>query len=691
MAIVWRSTAVCRRFNLSRLRANWSIVDRCLVQLRVFSAVALSLVVAGCEQSAPTQTIGADADGHSPATAHTRDQNAAKRQLLARLNNEDMAAASRGLIAAAPATLTISGPGDMPAWDLGAYQFIAGEAPDTVNPSLWRQERLNNLAGLYQVAPGIYQVRGFDLANMTLIEGERGWIVVDPLTNQETAAAALTFAFEHLPERPVTAVIFTHSHIDHFGGVFGVVSHEAINAGQVEIVAPLGFMEEATSEMVLAGRVMSRRADFMYGRRLARSARGHVGSGLGKQPALGTLAIAEPTLVVTDAVERHRLDGVDVVFKNVPGSEAPAEFIFYLPKQQALCGAELVSRNLHNLYTLRGAKVRDALRWSGYIDEAIHAFPDTEVIFNSHHWPVFGQVASADYLTKQRDMYRYIHDQTLRMAGQGMTAAEIAEQLTLPESLSRDPHIRDYYGTVRHNVRAVYQFYFGWYDGNPAHLDQLPEAATAERYIELMGGAEAVMTAAQAAFEQGDYRWSAELLNRLVFAQPDYAPAKALLAETYDQLGYVAESGPWRDVYLSAAYELRHDEPEEPLPSGYILGLLRETPVERILELMAAMLDGPAAEGVELSINFHLTDLDQNYQLRLSNAVLHHRPGPIDADADATLHLSHEFLLRILLREVEVGELLSSDELRLEGSRLALVRLLSLMQPHDGAFPIVTP
>lgn len=653
--------------------------------------LGLSLLACDSGPAPVPSSPGADADGHGPATASTVAANKRLGEALSGWTGfDDSPDAERGLVAAAE-QLQVPGFDDTLAWDGASYDFITGSAPDTVNPSLWRQEGLNNRAGLFEVSPGIYQLRGFDLANMSLISGERGWIVVDPLTTVETARSALDFARQHLDQRPVTAVIFTHSHIDHFGGVYGVVTPEAVASGEVQVIAPEEFMAEATSELVLAGQVMSRRADYMYGRRLSRSPRGHIGSGLGKQPAIGSVTIATPSLTVVDEVERHTIDGVEFVFQIVSGSEAPSEFVFYLPEQRAFCGAELVSRNLHNLYTLRGAKVRDALAWSGFIEASRQQFPEAEVMFNSHHWPVWGAGNIQRFLKQHRDIYKYIHDQTLRLAGQGMTPTEIANTIELPAALTESFPIRGYYGTVRHNSRAVYQFYFGWYDANPAHLNPLPPEDVGSRYVELLGGSERVLAAADAAYAEGDYRWVAELLNHLVFAEPDNSRARALLADAYDQLGYQAESGPWRDVYLSGAYELRNGPPETPLPAGSVRSILRETPVERVMELLATMIDGPAAADSTLVLNFNLTDMDTNFVLRLENAVLHHREQPLAEDASVTINISHEFLLDMLVGEVDLPGLLTTDELDIQGSRVDLVRFLSLLQVPDGTFAIVTP
>lgn len=633
---------------------------------------------------------GADARGHTAPTAVTAEANAAVLDALPADDRKDFENARRGLIASDPA-LAIRDEAGKVVWDMPAYDFIKGEAPASVNPSLWRQAKLNNIHGLFRVTDRIYQIRGYDLANMTLVRGETGWIVVDPLTSAETARAAMTLAREHLiGDEPVTAVVFTHSHIDHFGGVNAILDSE--NAAGVRIVAPKGFMHEATSENVLAGPAMGRRAVYMYGGGLARGPRGHVGTGLGKSPSTGRFGILPPTDIVDRTGQTLTLDGVEFVFQYVPESEAPAEFTFYLPAFKAFCPAEIVSRSLHNVYTPRGAKVRDALKWSGYIDEAIDLFGDeVEVLCPSHHWPTWGNEEIVEYMKVQRDTYKYIHDQTLRLANDGHTPAEIAERLELPPSLRGAFHNRDYYGTVSHNAKAVYQWYFGWFDGNPANLEPLPPEAAAKKYVAFMGGADAVVEKARETFAAGEYRWTAQVLNHVVFAEPGHAAARELLARSYDQLGYRAESGPWRDIYLTGAAELRHGELGTALDMKRSLGLLRHVPVARFFDAMAARLNGPDAIGTDLSVNFHFTDLDENHLLTIENAVLHHKRRPIDPDADVTLHLTRDFLLSLVTRQAGLKEMIFSDELNVDGSRLKLLKFFSLLDDPEPAFAVVTP
>jgi len=659
-----------------------------MIRVQTILLVAACLL-AGCDRS-PAPPAGADPAGHTAPSAATAAANRAVREALNLADQQDFEDARRGLIATDPELRVVAADGT-PVWDLPANAFIDGEAPDSVNPSLWRQARLNNIHGLFEVTDGVYQLRGYDLSNMTIIEGRTGWIVVDPLTARETAAAAFAFARRHLEPRPIVAVIFTHSHADHFGGVLGVLTAEGVQAENVRIIAPAGFMEEATSENVIAGTAMGRRAMFMYGKRLQRSPRGHVDTGLGISPAFGSVGLLEPTEIIDHTPQTLVIDGIEFVFQNAPHSEAPAELTFYLPHVKAFNGAEVTSHNLHNLYTLRGAKVRDALLWSHYIDESLELFGEAEVYLASHHWPVWGNDRIRAFLEVQRDTYKYLHDQTVRLFNQGLTPGEIAEQIGLPASLQQDFHNRGYYGTVRHNVRAVYQNYLGWYDGNPAHLDPLPPVEAGRRYVALAGGAGALLAAGQQAFDAADYRWAAELLNHLVFAEPGNQDARTLLAATYDQLGYQAESGPWRDVYLSAAYELRHGPPERGLDLSSMEDLLVRTPVSRFFDSMATRLNGPDAEGVELGVAIVFRDLGESYLLRIGNAVLHHRPSRPEDRPDATLALTHQLFIALLTGRAGLSDLLLSDDVELQGSKLDLARFFGLFDKPDGRFDIVTP
>ena len=661
--------------------------DARLMKIHLAVMLVFALILQGCEKQIDSSV---DTHGFSAPTQFTADLNSAVEKELPLEDQQDFKDARRGLIASDD-NLKVVNPDIGTIWDQTAYTFMESKAPASANPSLWRQARLNNIHGLFEVTKGIYQLRGFDLANMTLIEGKSGWIVVDPLTAKETSARAWDFAMQHLPEKPISAVIFSHSHVDHFGGATGILTPEEAAASKIRIVAPMGFMEEAVSENVIAGIAMGRRAQYMYGSRLPRSGRGHIGTGLGKEPAMGSISILEPTEIITRTPEEKIIDGVRFIFQNAPASEAPAELTFYLPDYKLFCGAEIASRCLHNLYTLRGTKVRDALKWTGYINEAIHLFGEAEIYMGVHHWPMWGNDRVIDFLKKQRDVYKYIHDQTVRMANAGLTPREISEELTFPESMRTTFANRGYYGTLSHNAKAVYQFYFGWYDANPANLNPLPPVESGKKYVEFMGGADSVLDKATASFDRGEYRWTAEVLNHLVFAEPGNDKARALLARTYDQLAYQAESGPWRDVYLTAAYELRHGSPEQGYDLTNALDLLEQTPISKFLDSMSVRLNGPKADGKNFTINLVFTDLNQSYVLHVENAVLHHRMAPPDPNANATLNITHAMFLRMALNTAGIKEFVFSDDVKVDGSKLDLIRFFTLLERPEGTFNIVTP
>lgn len=596
--------------------------------------------------------------------------------------------AGKGLIAA-PKGQVKTETGEV-VWDFDSFAFIKGDAPLTVHPGLWRQAKLNNLAGLFKVTEGIWQLRGFDLANITLIQGKTGWIVVDPLTARETAAFAMAFARQHLGDKPVSAIIYTHSHVDHFGGVLGVVSAEDAAARKLPIVAPTGFMEEATSESIMAGVAMGRRAMYQFGRDLPRSAEGMIDSGLGKATAFGRLGILPPTLVVDKPRQEETIDGVRFIFHNVPGSEAPSEFTFEMPDFKAYCGAEMLTHTLHNVMTPRGAKVRDALRWTQYMHEALAHVQGAEVFFASHHWPVFGNARIREFIAAQSDVMKYLHDQTVRMFNGGMNAEEIADQLKIPPELDKFLHTHGYYGALRHNVRAVFQFYLSSFDGNPANLDTLPRAEVGRRIVELAGGADKATAAAQAAFDKGDLRWAAQLLDWTLRAQPGQEPARALLIKTYQQLGYAAEASTWRNFYLTGARELSVGTPERGVSRAMLLDMLKYTDTEHFLEAMAASIDGPKAEGLKLKINLVFSDTRETFVLNLDRSVMRHAKvdKPAD-DANATLTLTKPFFLRMMTGSAGAKDLLLSDETKIDGSKIDLGRFLTLMDKAPGTFAIV--
>lgn len=626
-----------------------------------------------------------------PATAHTIAHQQAVKDELPFHDQRSFDDAKRGFIATLE-PLTITRNSGQVTYDLSHFDFLGGEAPDTVNPSLWRQAQLNaQHHGLYEVAPGLYQVRSFDIANMTLIQGERGWVIIDPLTSSESSAAALALANKHLGERPVTAVLHTHSHADHFAGVLGVVSHEQVANGEVPVIAPKTFVEESLSENVLAGNAMNRRATYMYGNLLQPGPQGFVTTGLGAALSMGTTGFIVPTDIIHETGETRVLDGIEFEFQMTMGTEAPAEFVFYLPQFKALCMSEITSHHLHNVYTPRGAQVRDALAWAAQINESIDLFGERlEIQFASHHWPIWGREAAVEYLSKQRDLYKFIHDQTLRLANSGYNKEEIAEQVRLPDALGHEFYNRDYYGTVHHNTRAVYVKYLGYFDGNPANLYPLPPTEAGARYVEFMGGADEVCRKAQQSFADGDYRWVAEVLNHVVMSDPEHIDARALLADTLEQLGYQSESGPWRNFYLCGALELRLG-----LPQGSQFnaseGIARGMPLENLFQLMAVRLDPAKAADQHLRLNIQLTDLEQNWLLTIQHSVLNAFVDKQDDAADATLTVSSLNFKRLMLGLANGAELVGSGELTVDGALDALVGLGENFSTFNRRYPLVTP
>ncbi len=645
------------------------------------SACALVLL-AGCGKGNGT---GGSAEGATQTTVAVNAQFAKDLKLEDQQDFED---AKRGFIAK-PSGKILAADGTV-LKDFEAYDFLAGKAADTVNPSLWRHAQLNANVGLFKVMDGVYQLRGFDIANMTLIEGQTGWIVVDPLTAPQSSGAALAFARQHLGDKPVSAIIFTHAHVDHFGGVLGVTTAKDAAERKLPIVAPEGFMEEATSENVLVGTGMARRSMYQFGKNLPRSAKGNVDTGLGKDVVYGLPAILPPTVLIDKPDQPMVLDGVDFIFHNVPNAESPAELSFSIPDKKLYDGAENLAQTMHNLLPIRGAKVRDSLRWSTYMEQALEHVKDADVYIASHNWPIWGNDRIKEFITKHRDVYKYTHDQTVRLINAGYTPREIADMVKLPKSLANSFGARGYYGDLRHNVKAVYQFYMGAYDGNPANLNPLPPKESAQRYLELIGGADKAVAAAQTAYDKGDYRWAAELLNHAVFGDGANQSAKELLAKTYDQMAYASEAATWRNSYLTGAMELRNGPPAKGIDKSSIIELLKQTPVERFLEAMAGGLDGPAAEGKDLKINLVLTDLKESYVLWIENSVLHFKSAPAAPDANATLTLTKDIFVKMIAGTAGIKDTLLSDDLKIDGSKIDLVRFFGLIEKSPGVFPIVT-
>ena len=626
-----------------------------------------------------------------PPEPSTLQANADMAKTLPFADRRDFEDAMRGFIATVPDAL-VPGAGPRPAWSMKPYDFLKADVPaDTVNPSLWRQAQLNAMHGLFQVTDRVYQVRGFDLANMTIVEGDSSLIVIDPLLTAETARAALDLYYQHRPRKPVGTVIYSHGHADHFGGVKGVTTEADVAAGKVQVLAPAGFMETAVAENILAGNAMSRRSQYQFGSLLPPGVRGQVDTGLGKALARGTVTLIAPTASIDKPTEARTIDGVEFVFHLVPGSEAPSEMLMYLPQFRVLNMAEDVTHNMHNLYTIRGAEVRDGNLWSKYIDEARVAFGGkADVLIAQHHWPTFGQDRIVDLLKKQRDMYKFINDQSLRLLNQGYTAADIAETLRMPASLSQEWSARGYYGTLRHNAKAVYQKYLGWYDANPANLDPLPPVAYAKKTLEYMGGADAVIARARDDFRKGEFRWVASAMNQVVYADPSNRAARELGADALEQLGYQSEAGTWRSAYLVGAMELRNGVPKISIGSSANADTLKAVSNDLFFDFLGVRLDAAKAEGKKLVINWNFTDSNQQFVLTLENSALTHIAGQ-QPGADATVTLSRATLDAVTLKETSFPAAVLTGKVKIEGDRAKLAELMSMLDTFEPMFPVVEP
>ena len=633
-----------------------------------------------------------DRDRAKDATAIVEAQHAATRATLPFADTRDFDDASRGFLGTREFARIVSDQGRV-VWSLEPYGFLsAEEAPPTVDPSLWRQSRLNMHHGLFEVVPGVYQVRGFDIANMTLVEGETGVIVVDTLTTIEGAKAAMALYFEHRGRRPVIAVIFTHTHTDHWGGVHGVLSASDIASSAVPIIAPDLFMEHAVSENVIAGPAMLRRAQYQFGPFLSKDPRGQVDCGLGKAMPAGSVALARPTDLVKATGDRRTIDGLEFEFQMAPNSEAPAEFHFYIPHYKVLNLAENATHNFHNLLPFRGADVRDALAWSKYLNEAVHRWGGkAETLVGQHHWPIWGTDRIDTYLRQQRDLYKFAHDQTLRLMNHGLTATEIAETIRLPKGLEGAWHTRGYYGHIRHNVKAIYQKYLGWYDANPANLDPLPPVEAGRKFVAYMGGADAILGRARRDFDKGEFRFVAQALSHLVFAEPDHKAARSLLADTFEQLGYLAESATWRNAYLFGAQELRHGmtegRPRTVVPRDTAAALR----TEQLWDMLGVRLNGPKAEGKHIVLNWTFTDTDETFAMTLENCALSYRAGNHAPRADAGLTLTRGVLNAAIARDTTFAQALADGSITVVGDATKLGELISLMDEFPRMFEIVEP
>ena len=629
-----------------------------------------------------------------PASEFTIQANQNVLHTLPFNDKQDFEDARRGFIAK-PDTLTIKDDKGNVVWDLEQYKTYIGldkTAPDTVNPSLWRNAQLNMEYGLFKVTDKIYQIRGFDLSNITFIQGDKGWIVFDPLISPQTAKAALAFINQTLGERPVTAVVYSHSHVDHYGGAAGLFnSPDEVKKNGVQIIAPEGFTEHAVSENVIAGNAMARRAVYMYGALLPRNAQGSVNGGLGQTTSTGVPSLLLPTRFITKSGEEVTLDGVRMVFQMTPGTEAPAEMNTWFPDSKALWMAENTTNTMHNILTLRGAQVRDALKWSSYLNETIETWGNqAQVKFQSHHWPRWGNASIVDYFKKQRDLYKYIHDQSVRLMNMGYTGEEISEKIALPPELNDFWPNRGYYGTLRHNSRAVYQRYMGWYSGNPSDLDNLPPEMVGPKYVEFMGGEQALLKKAKASFDKGEYRWVAEVLKHLVFANPNNQEGKLLLADALEQLGYQAESGPWRSVYLQGAYELRNGVPTAGGTVTASPDTIRAMSPSMLFDYLAVRINPEKAAGKKMVINMDFTDIGEKHTLSLENAVLNHSTH-YAAKPDVTLTLSKQTLDDIQLGQGTLEQKIASGEIKVQGNQQTFSDFVGLLDKFNFWFNIVTP
>ncbi len=631
------------------------------------------------------------ADPPVAPSAQTIASNAAVLKQLPFSDRTDFESISKGLIA--PFKGQIKDASGKVIWDVQAYDFLAkDQAPESVNPSLWRLAQLNAHAGLFEVSPKLYQVRGLDLANMTIIEGDDGLIIIDPLTMAETAKAALDLYYANRPHKPVVAVIYSHTHVDHFGGVRGVIDEADVKAGKVKVFAPAGFMEHVMSENVMAGNAMSRRAQYQFGSLLPRGENGQVDAGLGKSsPTGGTVTLIPPTDLITKELETRTIAGIQFEFQLTPGTEAPAEMNMYLPELKALCMAENATQMMHNVLTPRGAQVRDAKAWSQYLDDSLARYGDkADVLFAQHNWPTWGGERIRTFLADQRDMYAFLNDRTLHLLNQGLTPQEIADTITkLPGSLDQKWYTRGYYGSLSFNTRAVYQRYMGFYDGNPANLNPLPPVDTAKRTVEAMGGGAAVLEKIRKAMTSGDYRWAAQLGNQLLFAEPDNAEAHKAQAETLEQLGYQSENATWRNMYLTGAMELRNGVPPH-AGTSVSVDMVRAMSPEMFFDYLAVRLDSDKAVNHDLTLNWTFEDLQKDFNLTLRNGVLTHRAG-LNPAADASVSLSKDTLEKISLKQLDFPTAMQKGLIKLQGNGKKLGELMGSLDTFGPQFNIVTP
>jgi alkyl sulfatase BDS1-like metallo-beta-lactamase superfamily hydrolase len=624
------------------------------------------------------------------ASVHTKAKNST---VIPPSDAGDFDRARRGFIASLPTGRITDAAGRM-VTDVNRYDFLraGGPSPETVNPSLWRHAQLNAHHGLFEVADGVWQVRGYDLSNITFIKGTEGWVVIDPLTTEATARASYELITAQLGHRPITAVIYTHSHADHFGGVLGVTSQAEVDAGKCRVIAPVGFLHETVGENVIAGPAMGRRSAYQFGPQLPAGPTGHVDCGLGNSVPLGPPGLIAPTEDITFTGEELVVDGVRIIFQLTPETEAPAEMNFFFPDQGWLCMAENCSHTMHNLVPIRGAQVRNSLMWSKYIDESIELFAaDTKILFTSHNWPRWGNEDLHEFLIQQRDLYKWIHDQTMRLANQGFTPLEIAATLVLPDEFKVNDHTSGYYGDLVHNSKAVYQRYLSWYDGNPANLNKLPPTEVGKRYVELAGGADALIANARKAFDKGDYRWVTELVNHLVFADPTNTAARNLQADALEQLGYQAESSTFRNAYLMGAQELRQGPPTPtPMPVRN-RGLLFALTIEQLFDSLSVRVKSEELGGVSLCVNWHFTDIDEKWILGISNRTLYATPGRHEKSAAATITLTRLTMLDVVTQTTTFVDQITAGTITIDGDASALLQIFGKLDTITTGFAIVEP
>lgn len=683
------------------MKRKSSVGGWCLASMFVTVMIAGLFLGTGCTTGKPDSVAPmADMDslesdhfdpkGKSPSK-FTVELQQKQRQSLPFEDKRDFAESKKGFIAAPEYKQIMAEAGNV-AWDMGSYEWLLdGKDFDSIHPSLQRQAILNMNYGLYEILEGkIYQVRGFDLANISFIKGDTGWIVFDPLTAKETAAAALKLVNEQLGERPVVAVVYSHSHADHFGGVRGVVDEAYVTSGKVKIIAPVGFMDHAVSENVYAGNAMNRRMFFQYGVLLPRSPFGHVDQSIGKNTAAGNLGLIPPTVIIKDDIEELSVDGVKMTFQNTPGTEAPAEMNTYFPDLKAFWAAENITGTIHNIYTLRGALVRDALEWSKQINKALYLFgQDAEVMFSSHSWPRWGNDRIQEVMRTQRDTYANLNNGVLHLANQGVTINQIHNVYDVPKSLQNQWAARSYHGSVEHNSRAVVNRYLGYWDANPTTLIPLSPEVSAPLYVEMMGGAEPILAKGLMLYNEGKYLYAQEILNKLVYAEPQNQAAKDLLADVFEQIGYQKESPSVRNSFLAAAYELRNGIPEGATPKTAGPDMIEAMETQLWLDFLAIRLDSKKAEGKSFKINLVTPDNDETFVVELSNATLTSIEGFEVDDADLTITINREDLVQTMMGAVSLDDQIKNGKAKLKGDRKPFDQLKEMLVQFDLGFELM--